>query len=572
MRNSEQCPLTMRLLTAPLLSLTCCGAPVTRHQTSSSHCYHAACIILLVITSNDVGRVGRRFHAWGAKASFFTTSPQRPAFIAKPWSSPTCSTTPPSVSANKDDDSLPDEALISTGGLRRRDMFKQTATIVGATAGMGIVLSFRPPEAHAGEVGARITKAVTTSELGISVRRAVVQGAQVVDSVDAQWEQFSDRFGLGAARRKNNAAAYTRPLLSTNDDSLWHDRPPLDVNMATKLLDISNEAFLDSTRKYGIHSKDLQEQISEVAQTVWPSFARAGSSNKRIDNGDDSAVDATVRTTLPYTPSLLTLTTRHFESSSSAAAATPTSFSSISDKFNFLCYAQYKAYLDLILQSGSRIDFPSFSNEFESRLGNQVLNSLLVPSSLMKQDPPQRKQQHQQSNQHDRNLQLAAALNGIDELGQVLVAKGFLSRIDSSLPPQRRPPGEANNNENSNSDKTTNLKRRQQQHEHLQQEEDVLDWSGGLTDYLQWSVALNGDISLGSQLLLQEQGFRLYPSFARCAITSLLKQSFSSSDGNDDKNNLTVDVTDYYMDTNYNSDPSKFEVKQVLLNIVLDTK
>jgi hypothetical protein len=192
---------------------------------------------------------------------------------------------------------------------------------------------------------------------------------------------------------------------------------------------------------------------------------------------------------------------------------------------------------------------------------------MLLSSSLLKQDPQQQKYHEQKQ---ERSLQLMVALDRIDQIGQVLAAKGFVSGVDISLSPRHLPPGQRSN-EYSNSDKTPNRQLRQrvqQQLEHLQQDEDLMDWSLGLTDYLQWSVALNGDISLGSQLLLQEQGFRLYPSFGRCAITSLLKQSFSSPGGN----NLMVDVTDYYMDTNYNSDPSKFEVKQVLLNIVLDTK
>ena len=44
---------------------------------------------------------------------------------------------------------------------------------------------------RAGEVGAMITKTVTTSDLGVSVRRSVVKGAQVIDSLDGKWEKFS---------------------------------------------------------------------------------------------------------------------------------------------------------------------------------------------------------------------------------------------------------------------------------------------------------------------------------------------------------------------------------------------
>jgi len=46
------------------------------------------------------------------------------------------------------------------------------------------ILSFllAPSAANAGEIGAKITKAVTESELGIEVRRSVVRGAQLMVS------------------------------------------------------------------------------------------------------------------------------------------------------------------------------------------------------------------------------------------------------------------------------------------------------------------------------------------------------------------------------------------------------
>merc|ERR1712071_494062 len=91
------------------------------------------------------------------------------------------------------------------------------------------------------------------------------------------------------------------------------------------------------------------------------------------------------------------------------------------------------------------------------------------------------------------------------------------------------------------------------------EQEVVTDWSEDLAD-LQISIALDGDVTQNSQILLQEQGYRLYPSYARVAISSALRKFLP-------KMEITVD--DYYMDTNYNSDPDLFEVKEVLLNIVI---
>ena len=93
--------------------------------------------------------------------------------------------------------------------------------------------------------------------------------------------------------------------------------------------------------------------------------------------------------------------------------------------------------------------------------------------------------------------------------------------------------------------------------------ETLSDWTNDLSD-IQLSIPLDGDITLGSQVLLQEQGFRVYPDFGRFAITSALQKSLAFP-------NQNVQSDEYYMDTNYNSDPDLFEVKQVLLNIVIDS-
>ena len=48
------------------------------------------------------------------------------------------------------------------------------------------------------------------------------------------------------------------------------------------------------------------------------------------------------------------------------------------------------------------------------------------------------------------------------------------------------------------------------------------------TTDLTYSLALNGDITLNSQLLLQELGYRLYPSFGRWMVNEAILQCFLS--------------------------------------------
>jgi uncharacterized protein (DUF58 family) len=89
-----------------------------------------------------------------------------------------------------------------------------------------------PSPSYAGEVGTRINAAITKSELGVAVRESVVRGAQVMDKIDGQWEQFSDKFGLGSARSKQDK----KPTPKVIPDPL-----PLDTAIAKRLVEITDQ-------------------------------------------------------------------------------------------------------------------------------------------------------------------------------------------------------------------------------------------------------------------------------------------------------------------------------------------
>jgi len=114
--------------------------------------------------------------------------------------------------------------------LSRRIFFSQLippATIAAVTTTI-----ITPNVANAGEVGAKINKAVTQSDLGISVRRSVVRGAQTIDKIDLQWEKFSDSYGLGAERSKQDAKPKPKII---------PERLSLDDNIARALLNASDK-------------------------------------------------------------------------------------------------------------------------------------------------------------------------------------------------------------------------------------------------------------------------------------------------------------------------------------------
>jgi len=302
-------------------------------------------------------------------------------------------------------------------------------------------------------VGARITKAVTTSDLGIAVRESVVRGAQTMDKLDSKWEAFSDKFGLGAARKQQP----DKPAPKVIPDPL-----PLDAALAKRILETSDQTFVTVS---GISRDALTKQVDTVATKVRPSFERSGAS---LEPGSAEA-------------------------------------------FNFDSYTHYKAYSDLIMKTN--IPFNSFKRDFESKMGQELLLTFLP--------------QYKSTLEDNKNLQAALMqrLSVVNQLCAVLCEKGFVAATEISPVDDER----------------------------------IDDWSQDLSD-LTLNVALDGDITMNAQILLQEQGFRLYPNYAKYAIARVLKLP-----------QQTVTIDDYYMDTDYNSDPDQFQVKEVMLNIVLDS-
>ena len=318
-----------------------------------------------------------------------------------------------------------------------------------------------PNSALAGEVGARINKAVTQSELGISVRTAVVRGAQTMDKLDGQWEEFSDRFGLGTERSKQSDRPKAKDIPPLG---------PLDTAVAQSILDLSDRAFCVAS---GLSERKLGDATSRVRALVKPSFGRSG-----VVDLDGPTIGT-------------------------------------AERFNFESFVHFKAYTELLLDKDNGVDFKQFKPAFEDKLGTSLL-MLLYPeySKVVSAAAPSFKL---------RRLQ--QGLEALDAVTSILKDKGLLALA-----------------ERSEIDK-----------------DDLNDWTRDLAA-IQFSLALDGDATLNAQILLQEQGIRLIPSYTRFMAGVLLQQP---------EQQLTLE--EYYMDTNYNSNPDLFEVKEVLLNVVLES-
>ena len=128
----------------------------------------------------------------------------------------------------KDDSSYIESTKEIENNSSRRSFLSQmvnSSAQISVMSGSTFFLNTDP--VNAGELGAKINAAVTQSDLGISVRRSVVRGAQVMDKLDGSWEKFSDNFGLGAERSKQGS----RPKPKIIPDPL-----PLDIDIANALL------------------------------------------------------------------------------------------------------------------------------------------------------------------------------------------------------------------------------------------------------------------------------------------------------------------------------------------------
>ena len=339
----------------------------------------------------------------------------------------------------------------------------QSSALISATLG---ALDVRP--SWAGEVGNKVNAAVTQSDLGISVRRSIVRGAQMIDKIDGRWEKFSDDFGLGVERSKREARPEKREIPPLK---------PLNTEAARAILGAATAAFVTIVP---ISKDELERKIDKVDSLVRKSFERAGIEINEKD------LDA--------------------------------------ETFNYLAYTTFKAFNEILVERN--VNFKKFRGPFEIELGGRVCQILLPNASSTKQnDTPAGTTIDSDALKNA----LSAALVDVDRLLSTLVSKGFVAATERA---------------NIDYEKTN-------------------DWSDDLSD-LQFSIALDADITQNGQILLGEQGFRLVPDFARFAIRSILRNYLSPL-----KEEVTTE--EYYMDTSYSSDPNLFEVKQVLLNIVIES-
>ena len=295
----------------------------------------------------------------------------------------------------------------------------------------------------------------------------------MIDKLDGKWERFSDDMGLGKARNQER-----RNLIDAGSNSIAKeiikseaDAGPFDEEIANLFLKACDEAFVSNLQQTSAAA--LVERIERSEKLLRPSF---------------------------------------FDSPNGAATK--------QDEFNFRCYLHFRSFNEILVKE--QVEFPAFRRQFDVDLPRRLIQIALkeYPSMLGSSPKPP----------SDLSAGLRSALDSTDAVANFLLAKGFISSWERSVPPP----------------------------------EDLEDFVSLATD-CPFSLALYGDATLGSQLLLQELGFRLYPAFGRWMVTESISRCFATEGAE----SVSLNVEDYYMDTAYNSNPDLFEVRQVLLNIAL---
>jgi len=192
-------------------------------------------------------------------------------------------------------------------------------------------------------------------------------------------------------------------------------------------------------------------------------------------------------------------------------------------QFNYDCYVHYKAFCMILVEN----KLPFNRKRFESELGERLLPIFLPQKGALPTTPNSNYLNQKKEETLYNAIQNALSLT--DNLCTVLKSSGFVSLAERSE----------------------------------LETEDIADWTKDLSN-LQFNVPLDRDVTLNAQILLQEQGYRIYPDFGKFVIAAALQRSLIGL-------KQVVTSEEYYMDTNWNSDPSLFEVRQVLVSIIIDS-
>jgi hypothetical protein len=137
--------------------------------------------------------------------------------------------------------------------------------------------------------------AVTQSQLGQSVRRSVVGGAQLVDTIDLKWERFSDsRRDEKKCDPRTNRRMFDN---GTRRDGTKIGNPVLGALCTPEPLRAFDSEFASLVTKLAANAMDdvtglglsqIERKVEQVKEKVGPSFSRAASSTESASSDEDN--------------------------------------------------------------------------------------------------------------------------------------------------------------------------------------------------------------------------------------------------------------------------------------------
>eukprot|EP00526_Cylindrotheca_closterium_P009431 CAMPEP_0113605764 /NCGR_PEP_ID=MMETSP0017_2-20120614/2503_1 /TAXON_ID=2856 /ORGANISM="Cylindrotheca closterium" /LENGTH=429 /DNA_ID=CAMNT_0000514279 /DNA_START=53 /DNA_END=1342 /DNA_ORIENTATION=+ /assembly_acc=CAM_ASM_000147 len=269
--------------------------------------------------------------------------------------------------------------------------------------------------------------AVTQSKLGQSVRGAVIGGAQIADSLDLQWERFSDglrdeskcdprtnrrMFDNGTRR---DGTKIGNPVLG----ALCTPEPltPMDDSVVAVVTKLAEDAMLDTTTSGGesvnnnmstVDRSKLKQAQERVADKVGPAFARAAASTSSPTETSKPDVDE----------ELMQKQKRQ--------------------EFNRDLYVQMRTYGEVLTSQSSTSTTPKSSRssnfqKFETSWGKKMLQEFAPNANRKDYSSPFPKPDPTDEQPYDE-ASLLDALGGVSVVLNKLQAAGIVGHWEISIP------------------------------------------------------------------------------------------------------------------------------------------
>ena len=118
------------------------------------------------------------------------------------------------------------------------------------------------------------------------IRKSVVRGAQLIDTVDGAWERFSDDFGLGSKRNLPKRNVIDAGGNAVTKKFVTSSKLPIvifDETFSLDILRLCDEAFLQcltyQQSQQTMEKMELNEQIDQLKQYLRKSFFSSSNDN-----------------------------------------------------------------------------------------------------------------------------------------------------------------------------------------------------------------------------------------------------------------------------------------------------